>query len=204
MGTYKDSRRGNMSKDLLLTVINATLSSLDWSNRLLAENELQINFPVNLWSFGETLKITISTDGDVQAECKGSSNSRNKKCVNTFINRLEKMYLIIEAKIKYQVSLEDLKNSPTNINSREKTLELGRLYSNLTNNLTGVTAFNELALMNDINAACAGGNLEQTSQKQNNSQTIEERLIILNNLKSNNLIDEQEYTARKQKIIDEI
>ena len=193
-----------MSKELLLTVVNATLNNLGWTNQILSESQLQLKFPVNLWSFGETLKIEISNDGVVKAECKGSSNSRNRNFVNTFLTNLKKMYLIIEAKIKYQTSLEKLKENPTNPEIREKTLELGRLYAHFASNQSGATAFDELAMMNDINAACARGFSGVSSAKSNNSQTIEERLISLNNLKASNLIDEQEYTARRQKILDEI
>jgi len=61
-----------------------------------------------------------------------------------------------EAKAAYQDSLTQLKADPTNSNLRETTLHFGRTYSNLTRNNKGVTIFDEVALSNDINAACGG------------------------------------------------
>jgi hypothetical protein len=59
------------------------------------------------------------------------------------------------AKKAYEDALEQLKQSPTDPNLRQKTLQLGRKYSNLTRNSKGVTIFDEMALKNDIDAACA-------------------------------------------------
>ena len=56
----------------------------------------------------------------------------------------------------YQDSLRYLKAHPTDPEVRQGTLEYGRRYSNLTRNKKGVTIFDEVALMNDINAACGG------------------------------------------------
>ncbi len=147
------------------------------------------------------MKVETFNTGEVKAECKGSNWGKNIKIVKTFLANLEKMYLIIEAKINYQAILEKLKANPTNPEIREKTLELGRLYVNYARGETGVTAFDELAMMNDINAACARGFSEQ---KNVNAQIVEERLISLNKLKASNLIDEQEYIASKQKILEEL
>src|SRR5436305_12048994 len=57
----------------------------------------------------------------------------------------------------YRQSLEVLKQQPNNPELRQKTLEWGRYYSNLTRDNKGVTIYDEVALANDINAACAGG-----------------------------------------------
>jgi hypothetical protein len=60
------------------------------------------------------------------------------------------------ARIAYQDALARLKRDPANPDLREETLYLGRAYSNLTRSRKGVTLFDEVALSNDINAACAG------------------------------------------------
>ena len=61
-----------------------------------------------------------------------------------------------DARRAYHDSLAYLKAHPTNAEVRQGTLEYGRRYSNLTRNRRGVTIFDEVALMNDINAACGG------------------------------------------------
>jgi hypothetical protein len=110
------------------------------------------------------------------------------------------------ANAAYRLSLQRLKSNPTDADLRQRTLQLGRTYSNLTRNRRGVTVFDEVALMNDISAACAGA----TSGSPANpivpmpSSSIEERLVTLSDLRSKDLIDEQEYNLRRQKIIDEV
>jgi hypothetical protein len=109
-----------------------------------------------------------------------------------------------EAKQAYLQSLAKLKLAPTNADLKQRTLELGRAYSNLTRNKQGVTVFDEIALMNDINAACAGATVAHKSSNEKRSQTIEERLAKLSDLKSKGLISEQEYASSRQKILDEV
>ena len=73
--------------------------------------------------------------------------------------------------------------------------------------------FDEIALMNDINAACAGAAQQPQYQQQQYQQqqqpppptvSVEDRLAKLDQLKSKNLVSEQEYAARRQKILDEL
>ena len=111
---------------------------------------------------------------------------------------------LAQAKAAYQDSLVKLKTNPTNADLRQRTLELGRAYSNLTRNKSGVTVFDEVALMNDINAACAGAAVVSQPRAVKSTPTIEERLTKLSELKSKGLIDEQEYISRRQKILDEV
>ena len=59
------------------------------------------------------------------------------------------------AKLAYENSLAELRNLPTSPELRIQTLELGRIYSNLTRGQQGVAIFDEIALKNDIDAACA-------------------------------------------------
>jgi len=107
------------------------------------------------------------------------------------------------ARDAYFAALRRLKANPTNADLRQTTLQLGRTYSNLTRNKRGVTIFDEVALSNDINAACAGA-ATLVSNKQPQSQTIESRLQKLAELKSKGLIDEEEYATKRKKILDEV
>ncbi len=117
--------------------------------------------------------------------------------------RDEQIRQLNAAKNGYFASLRSLKANPTNPDLRERTLELGRKYSNLTRNKSGVTVYDEVALSNDINAACAGA-ATLVGNTSASSQTIESRLQKLAELKSKGLIDEQEYAARRTKILDEV
>jgi type II secretory pathway pseudopilin PulG len=110
------------------------------------------------------------------------------------------------ARIAYQTSLAQLKQNPTNADLKQTTLALGRIYSNLTRDKEGLTTFDEVALMNDINAACASATVASNPNQPASEprQTIEERLARLTELKAKGLIDEAEYNARRQKIIDEV
>jgi hypothetical protein len=111
-----------------------------------------------------------------------------------------------DARVAYQTSLAQLKQNPTNADLKQKTLELGRIYSNLTRDKAGLTTFDEVALMNDINAACASAAVASNPNQPASEprQTIEERLARLTELKAKGLIDEAEYNARRRKIIDEV
>lgn len=111
---------------------------------------------------------------------------------------------LAEARDAYHNSLIKLKANPTSADLRQTTLALGRTYSNLTRNKKGVTVFDEVALMNDINAACAGATVISEKKTTALKPSIEERLEKLAELKAKGLIDEQEYAARKQKILDEV
>ena len=106
------------------------------------------------------------------------------------------------ARQAYHQSLERLKQNPTDANLRQMTLGLGRSYSNLTRNRKGVTIFDEVALMNDINAACAGASRASTAAVID--QTIEARLRRLAELRNQGVIDSSEYADKRQRILDEI
>jgi hypothetical protein len=111
---------------------------------------------------------------------------------------------LAQAKASYQASLSKLKSNPTNADLRQRTLELGRIYSNLTRKKRGVTLFDEVALMNDISAACAGATFVSPNMGTSATPSIEKRLSKLAELRSKGLIDEQEYNSKRQKIIDEV
>lgn len=112
-----------------------------------------------------------------------------------------------EAKKEYYSWLAHLKQNPTNADVREETLRLGRIYADFTRNQSGVTIYDEIALMNDINAACAGATVQVNPQIKTHSQSvesIEDRLAKLSSLRYKGVIDENEYSERKRKILDEI
>lgn len=70
-----------------------------------------------------------------------------------------------KAKVRkaYENCLEQLKRDPNNPELRETTLRIGRCYSNIMRDLKGHTIFDEMALMNDINAACARATVGQNT-----------------------------------------
>jgi hypothetical protein len=101
------------------------------------------------------------------------------------------------AKVAYDESLSQLRENPTNPEFREQALSNGRSYSNLTRNQSEVAVYDEIAIKNDIDAACAGAvNMRK--------QPVEARLGKLQELLSKGLLDEAEYATRRQKILDEL
>jgi hypothetical protein len=109
------------------------------------------------------------------------------------------------ARLAYVESLGRLKSAPTNANLKQHTLALGRDYSNLTRDNKGNTVFDEIALMNDINAACAAATAHTSSYSASpSSATAEDRLRVLNDLKAKGLIDDAELAKRRSEILDSI
>ena len=109
-----------------------------------------------------------------------------------------------------QEALRLIKRNPTNADYKEHALHLGRAYCNLSRNLKGqggVTIYDEVALMNDINAACASTQHAVHAQAPApvaQQESHESRLRRLNDLYDQKLIDEQAYLRRKQEIINSI
>jgi len=110
------------------------------------------------------------------------------------------------ARQDYLRALHELKSNPTSANLRQETLRLGRVYSNLTRSNRGVSLFDEVALMNDINAACAGAVAPQPQPNIPPPQqhSMEVRLARLADLRAKGLIDEREYSTRREQILNEI
>lgn len=73
-----------------------------------------------------------------------------------------------KAKQEYENALLKLKDDPNNPDLRLETLRLGRLYSDLTRDAKGRSLFDEVAMMNDINAACARANNTHSPVSSNN------------------------------------
>ena len=107
-----------------------------------------------------------------------------------------------EARQQYQQSLDRLKRNPGNADLRQQTLALGRIYSNIMRDKKGNTLFDEVALMNDINAACAA--TQQALPNAAASGDLENRLRKLQELKAKGLIDDNDYAKRKAEIISQI
>jgi hypothetical protein len=107
------------------------------------------------------------------------------------------------ARLAYLASLSELKNTPTNANLKQDTLALGRRYSSLTRDKKGNTVFDEVALMNDINAACAAAAMHTASAPEPSSAaaSIENRLRTLVELKAKGIIDQTEYDKRRGEIL---
>src|SRR5687768_16428057 len=95
--------------------------------------------------------------------------------IGWFVGLHEQGKQLEKAQQAYRASLENLKSDPTNAELRQTTLSLGRAYSNFSRNRDGVTVYDEVALKNDIDAACAGAVIVQT-------RSVEERLEKLRQL----------------------
>ena len=77
-----------------------------------------------------------------------------------FVKRLK------AAKAAHEASLLQLRQNPTDPDLKQQTLALGRAYSNITRDQQGVTVFDEVALSNDINAACAGATGRASTERR--------------------------------------
>jgi hypothetical protein len=113
---------------------------------------------------------------------------------------------ISDAFFAYRSSLDTLKQYPHDPALRERALQAGRYYSNLARSNRGETIFDEVALANDIAAACAGVGqaTSLSSTVPTPAQPLEQRLSRLKDLLDSGAMDEQEYRARRAKILDEV
>jgi UDP-N-acetylmuramyl pentapeptide synthase len=115
---------------------------------------------------------------------------------------------IQKAKENYESSLKILKTDPINADLKQKTLRLGRRYSELTRQFhsgdKSITIYDEMKVMNDINAACAAAAVNFSMPSSPRIESVEERLEKLVSLKERGLIDEHEFQAKRQKILDDI
>lgn len=118
--------------------------------------------------------------------------------LNQFNKRLQSAFA------SYRQSLEHLKQQPNNPELRQRALEWGRYYSNLTRDNKGVTVYDEVALANDINAACAGEGHAGSAPTASATRPIEQRLVQLKELFDKGVIVEQEYRERRAKLLDEV
>jgi len=108
------------------------------------------------------------------------------------------------AHVAYQAALAALKKDPASSDKRQRALLLGRVYSNLMRDKKGNTIFDEVALMNDIGAACAGANQPATAPAApvQSGDSVETRLTTLQSLREKGLIDADDFARRKREIMD--
>lgn len=109
---------------------------------------------------------------------------------------------IKDAAFHYQHALSVLKESPDDTEVRQETLRLGRRYTDLAR-ADKRTTFDEVALMNDLNA------IQPTSPPPSayagkSAESTEQRLTKLDQLRSKGMIIDEEYRERRSAILDEI
>ncbi|HYC77368.1 MAG TPA: SHOCT domain-containing protein [Planctomycetota bacterium] len=114
----------------------------------------------------------------------------------------------------YREALEALRRRPHDAALRTRALDLGRRAWRLSRPYGARPGFDEVALMNDINAACAAqtpgvGVVGAPSAAPPPSHvrprgSVEDRLRDLRRLVDSRLITEADYEARKQEILREV
>lgn len=116
--------------------------------------------------------------------------------------RAENLKNVGKARASYQYALSQLKAAPTDPALREKALGVGRLYASWTRHASGqsgVTLFDEFALANDIQAACAAAGAAPSASPA--AASVEDRLRRLADLHSKNLISDDEFAQSRAKIL---
>lgn len=123
-----------------------------------------------------------------------------------FYNSSQKREKIAVAERVYKSNLEQLKRSPSDTNLRQKALSSGREYARIAREGGKETLFDEVALMNDINAVAGGYSVKPTEEKAEivAERSTSERLAELAKVKEQGLISEDEYNAKRSAILDEI
>jgi uncharacterized membrane protein len=119
----------------------------------------------------------------------------------------EELRQLNDAQANYRRMLEILKRNPTDPDLRQKTLDWGRHYSNLTRQRKGLTIFDEVALSNDISAACAGAARTESytaAGTSTSSLPVEDRLARLKALLGSGAITDDEYRERRNRLLDEV
>ena len=102
----------------------------------------------------------------------------------------------------YQDILSQLRKDPTNPHVRQRALEAGRIYAYWTRRGRSITVFDEVALANDIQAACATASASGPLTAE--ILTVEQRLERLQSLHQRALISDQEYEIKRKDILAEL
>jgi len=102
----------------------------------------------------------------------------------------------------YHELLRQLRQAPTNPQLKQKALDAGRNYASWTRRGKGSTVFDEVALANDIQAACAAASASSAPIAM--ALTVEQRLERLQLLRQRALISDQEYDAKRKEILAEL
>jgi hypothetical protein len=110
------------------------------------------------------------------------------------------------AEEKYRKSLHQLKKAPNSSDQREATLRAGREYARIARENKRETIFDEMALMNDMNAIAGQQVTSQPATVSHVPQgsSVEERLARLRKLADGGHITEEEYSDRRARLLDEI
>jgi hypothetical protein len=130
--------------------------------------------------------------------------------VVVFTSKNNKAQELQAARERYLEALNKLKQNPRDPNLKQVALGVGRQYSFLTRNKQGITTFDEMALMNDLNAATAHAfevsapSPAPIPASYTQSLAPEDRLRKLDNLKNQGLISEEEFADRRAKILEEL
>ena len=107
----------------------------------------------------------------------------------------------------YKQCLARLRHDPSNPVLRQETLAAGRAYVLLARRSQGqggaLHVFDEVALSNDIAAACAAASAPPAASPTV-SQSPEQRLERLDGLRRKALISEEEYQRKRTAILDEV
>ena len=123
--------------------------------------------------------------------------------IETWQKTKQEQARLVEAKRLYDESLAALTASPADPELRKRALDLGRVYSNLNRDSKGVTIYDEVALSNDIGAACAATEVETSRhavvEPVAAKADVVERLRTLNDLKSNGLVAEDEFNSLRDR-----
>ena len=110
------------------------------------------------------------------------------------------------ARDAYLRSLSELKQEPANPDLKHHTLALGRIYSTLARKSGARNVFDEVALMNDINAACvaATSGRHVSTNVSSAHPSIEARLRTLVDPRDKGLVNLAEYEKRRSEILGHI
>lgn len=102
----------------------------------------------------------------------------------------------------YRYALGKLRANPTDPEVKQKALDGGRVYSAWTRRGRSATLFDEVALANDITAACAAA--AGPSASGTTSLSPEARLERLQGLRQKGLISDIEYETKRNEILAEL
>ena len=99
----------------------------------------------------------------------------------------------------YLNALQELKQNPNDPNLHEKVLKLGRRCFGLKVHPEGKTQFGEVALMNDINAACAGRTVkvEVTNPHAFSGKSVAQEIEELRQLCTEGVLTDEEFERGK-------
>jgi hypothetical protein len=121
--------------------------------------------------------------------------------VVAIVSGLAQAKALEEAKNAYAQSLDELKLDPANSDLRQRTLALGREYASASKDDKGVSLFDEVALMNDINAACASTQHAVAAPASATAESVAAKLQILRDLLDKGLITMEDFERRKAEIL---